>query len=56
MNKYCFELYENSNRGRVFLGYKTVHAEDNEQAYEKVTEKLENEIQAFQIYISQNES
>lgn len=54
MNRYCFELYETSNRGRVFLGYKTVHAEDNEQAYEKVSEKLDENITAFQIYLPQD--
>lgn len=53
MNKYCFELYESSAKGRVFLGYKTVHAEDNEQAYDKVSEKLDENVQAFQIYIPQ---
>jgi len=53
MNKYCFELYESSNRGRVFLGHKIVYAENNDQAYEKASEKLEENVQAFQIYIPQ---
>jgi len=30
--KYVFELYEHGNRGIVFKGYQTVHAQDAETA------------------------
>ena len=54
MNKYCFELYEFSNRGRVFIGYKTVAALTKEDALNIVSEKLNQGVQAFPIYLEQN--
>lgn len=53
MNKYCFELYDYNEKGRIFLGYKTVQAENSEQAYEVASQKLADNIRLFQIYIPQ---
>lgn len=53
MNKYCFELYEYSTKGQVFVGYKTVQAEDADQAHALVKEKLTDNTRIFQIYLPQ---
>lgn len=53
MNKYCFELYEYSTRGQLFIGYKTVRADDVEQAHDLVKQKLADNIKVFQIYLPQ---
>jgi len=55
MNKYCFELYEFGERGRVFLGFKQVRALTKEDALAAVEEKLDENIRAFQIYINPSE-
>jgi len=55
MNKYCFELYEFGERGKVFLGFKQVRALTREDALSAVEEKLDEKTKAFQIYVNQDE-
>ena len=53
MQKYCFEMYENKERGIRFLGYKTVLAEDTAQALLLVREAVGEEVRLAQVYIEQ---
>ena len=50
MNKYVFEMYELSERGRIFKGYKTVQAEDSEQAKQLAQDQVGDKTNLFQIY------
>lgn len=52
--KYCFEKYEFSNRGRIFLGYEIVNAASNEEAREKAQIKTGDNIFLAQIFIHQD--
>jgi len=51
MNNYCFELYEFGNRGRIFLGHKTIQALTKEDALSAIEEKLDENVKAFEIYL-----
>lgn len=53
--KYCFEMYEFSDRGRVFLGYKSINAENADLAKELASNKLKEGIKLEQIYIPQED-
>lgn len=53
-NKYVFEMYEFGNRGRIFLGYKTVEAFDNYEATELAQQGLADNVTLAQIYIPHN--
>jgi len=56
MNKYCFEIYEfDEVRGNLFKGYKSVLAEDTEQAYLSASHSLPENYSLSQIYIPQEE-
>lgn len=44
MQKFTFEKYETKQRGRTFIGYVQVSAEDNEQALEKAQSKVGEDI------------
>jgi len=54
MSKYCFELYEFGDRGRIFLGYRTVQATSSEDALSAVQEKLDDNIRVCPIYLENN--
>lgn len=51
MTKYCFEVYEKTNRGQIFKGYKTVLAEDIEQASLSASSNLSEDHMLLQIYL-----
>jgi len=51
MKKYCFELYETSDRGLLFKGYKTLLAESTEQARLSAEESLHDNEKLYQIFI-----
>lgn len=50
--KYCFEKYEFSNRGRIFLGYETVFANSTEEAREIAQQKV-GDLTLAQIFVYQ---
>ena len=52
MSQYLFELYKNDNRGRVFLGYKSVAATSKEEAEAILKEKELEEVQLCQVYFN----
>lgn len=52
--KYCFELYEFSNKGRIFLGYKTILAANSNEARKIIQSKLPDNVVLAQIYIQQD--
>lgn len=51
--KYCFEMYEFSDKGRIFKGYKSVNAYSVDEAKEIAGSKLASNIRLVQIYIPQ---
>lgn len=51
MNKFCFEIYEFNERGRIFKGYKTVLAESTEQAQLCCQDSFDNSHQFCQVFI-----
>lgn len=52
--KYVFEIYENTpERGRTFLGYKTVNAESTEDARLSVLSGVPESYIACQIWVPQ---
>jgi len=51
--KYCFEKYEFSNRGRMFLGYESVNASSLEEARSIAQQKAGDNIFLAQIFIYQ---
>lgn len=51
--KYCFEKYEFGERGRIFLGYETVYAEDEVSARELAQHKAGRDITLAQIFVHQ---
>lgn len=52
--KFVFELYEETNeRGRVFLGYKTINSDSAENAKTALLSSVPDNIQACQIYYPQ---
>lgn len=54
MSKFCFEVYEFDDiKGNIFKGFKTVNAEDTEQALLSASKGLEENHKLFQIYIPQ---
>lgn len=55
MSKFCFEVYEfNENKGSIFKGYKTVNANDTEQAILSASVGLPENHELVQIYVPQN--
>jgi len=52
--KYVFEKYEFNNRGRIFLGFETVHADNQEDAKNLAQEKVGEGIALFQIFVPQD--
>jgi len=52
--KYTFEKYEFSEKGRIFLGYHSVSALDNEEAKRFAQEKVGENITLVQIYVPQD--
>jgi hypothetical protein len=55
MSKFCFEIYEyKETKEFVFKGYKTVNANDTEQAKLSASVGLPENHKLVQIYISQN--
>lgn len=53
--KFLFELYDMGKRGRIFLGYKTVHAESSEDAEAMLREKVDESITLCPLYCEQQE-
>lgn len=51
--KYCFEVYEVGHKGSIFKGYKTVNADDTEQAMLSASKNLDDNHFLCQIYIDQ---
>lgn len=51
--KFTFEKYEFGDRGRIFLGYKTVNASSNEEAHELARQGLDDNIKLSQIFVYQ---
>jgi len=51
MIKFCFEMYEFGERGRVFLGYKQIEAEDLQTAKLSAQELVGYSVSLFPIYI-----
>lgn len=49
--KFCYEIYEFGDRGRIFKGFKTVAAEDSESAYEQALSGLADNCKLVPIYI-----
>ena len=49
MNRYLFEAYENGNRGKIFLGYRSVLASTKEEAVTSLLDK-QKDIQLCQVY------
>lgn len=52
--KYVFEKYEFGDRGRIFLGYHTVHAEDIDAARSLAQSKVGEDITLAQIFVYQD--
>lgn len=52
--KFTFEKYEFGSRGKIFLGYITVIAEDAGAAHELAQSKVDEGIQVFPIYTPQS--
>lgn len=49
--KYVFEKYEFGKRGRVFLGYESVEAQDPYEAKDVLQIKVGEDVVLAQIYI-----
>lgn len=49
LKEYLFEKYTTSNNNRIFLGYRSVMALSNEEAYTKALEKLDEHIVLYPI-------
>jgi len=56
MSRYLFEIYNVSERGRVFLGFRTVNATSAEEARSIILEKEEDRenMQLCQLYFNFN--
>jgi len=52
--KYCFEKYEFTERGRIFLGYEQTQASSSQEAREKIQEKVGENITLTQIFVNQD--
>lgn len=52
--KYTFEKYEFNERGRIFVGYHTVNASSNEEAWELAQSKVGEHITLMPIYVPQD--
>lgn len=52
--KYTFEKYEFNEKGRIFTGYYTVNASNNEEARELAQSKVGGHITLAPIYVPQD--
>lgn len=51
MSRFCFEMYQVTERGLKFKGYKTIIAESTEQALLSAQDSVDEDIKIAQIYI-----